>query len=288
MQTLKFADCNREFQDAKIVILGVPFDATSSFRAGSRHAPNAVREASWNFESYIQELDVDLAALPVCDLGNLEEFGKAESMLKALEFEVCKIIEKNKFPILLGGEHTLTIGVVKALKKQYKEFSVMILDAHLDFRNEYLGVKNSHACVTRRISEEIGCENVYSFGVRSLSKEEKVSSEKLKLKYFTVSELREKKISNIIKNLNLKEKIYLSLDFDVIDPSFAPGVSNPEPLGLNLNEILNCIKLLSSKLVGFDIVEVCPSYDNSGITSILAAKTIQYLVASVWRVSKIE
>ena len=271
MNSLKFADANSSFNDAKFVIFGVPFDSTSSFRSGSRFAPNRIREASYNFETYLMEQDVDLIDIPFHDAGNLDEYGNVDEMTGAVEDAVKKILPK--FPILIGGEHSLTIGAVKTLKN----VSVVFIDAHLDFREEYLGIKNSHACVSRRVSEIVGIENVFSIGVRSFSREEKNDAEKLGLKYVSSFDVKEKGIENIIRNLNLKKKIYLSLDMDGVDPAFAPGVGNPEPFGLRPMDVVKCIKILSDRLVGFDIVEVCPPHDN-GNTSLLAARIIRDLI----------
>jgi len=271
MNSLKFADANSSFNDAKFVIFGVPFDSTSSFRSGSRFAPNRIREASYNFETYLMEQDVDLIDIPFHDAGNLDEYGNVDEMTGAVEDAVKKILPK--FPILIGGEHSLTIGAVKTLKN----VSVVFIDAHLDFREEYLGIKNSHACVSRRVSEIVGIENVFSIGVRSFSREEKNDAEKLGLKYVSSFDVKEKGIENIIRNLNLKKKIYLSLDMDGVDPAFAPGVGNPEPFGLTPNDVVKCIKILSDRLVGFDVAEVCPPYDN-GNTSLLGARIIRDLI----------
>ena len=271
MNSLKFADANSSFNDAKFVIFGVPFDSTSSFRSGSRFAPNRIREASYNFETYLMEHDIDLTDVPFHDAGNLDEYGNVDEMTGAVEDAVKKILPK--FPILIGGEHSLTIGAVKTLKN----VSVVFIDAHLDFRDEYLGIKNSHACVSRRISEIVGIENVFSIGVRSFSREEKNDAEKLGLKYVSSFDVKEKGIEKSIRNLNLKKKIYLSLDMDSIDPSYAPGVGNPEPFGLTPLDVVKCIKILSDRLVGFDIVEVCPPHDN-GNTSLLAARIIRDLI----------
>lgn len=271
MNSLKFADANSSFNDAKFVILGVPFDATSSFRSGSRFAPNRIREASYNFETYLIEHDIDLTDVPFHDAGNLDEYGNVNEMIDGVEDAVKKIL--SKFPILIGGEHSLTMGAVKT----FRDVSVVFIDAHLDFRNEYLGIKNSHACVSRRVSEIVGVENVFSIGVRSFSREEKNDTEKMGLKYFSSFEVKENGIENIIRNLNLKKKIYLSLDMDGVDPSFAPGVGNPEPFGITPADVVKCIKILSDRLVGFDIVEVCPNYDN-GNTSLLGARIIRDLI----------
>ena len=271
MNSLKFADANSSFNDAKFVIFGVPFDSTSSFRSGSRFAPNRIREASYNFETYLMEQDVDLIDIPFHDAGNLDEYGNVDEMTGAVEDAVKKILPK--FPILIGGEHSLTIGAVKTLKN----VSVVFIDAHLDFREEYLGIKNSHACVSRRVSEIVGIENVFSIGVRSFSRGEKNDAEKLGLKYVSSFDVKEKGIENIIRNLNLKKKIYLSLDMDGVDPAFAPGVGNPEPFGLTPLDVVKCIKILSDRLVGFDVAEVCPPYDN-GNTSLLGARIIRDLI----------
>jgi len=271
MNSLKFADANSSFNDAKFVIFGVPFDSTSSFRSGSRFAPNRIREASYNFETYLMEQDVDLIDIPFHDAGNLDEYGNVDEMTGAVEDAVKKILPK--FPILIGGEHSLTIGAVKTLKN----VSVVFIDAHLDFREEYLGIKNSHACVSRRVSEIVGIENVFSIGVRSFSREEKNDAEKLGLKYVSSFDVKEKGIEKSIRNLNLKKKIYLSLDMDGIDPAFAPGVGNPEPFGLTPLDVVKCIKILSDRLVGFDVAEVCPPYDN-GNTSLLGARIIRDLI----------
>ncbi|PJB21092.1 MAG: agmatinase [Euryarchaeota archaeon CG_4_9_14_3_um_filter_38_12] len=271
MNSLKFADANSSFNDAKFVIFGVPFDSTSSFRSGSRFAPNRIREASYNFETYLMEQDVDLIDIPFHDAGNLDEYGNVDEMTGAVEDAVKKILPK--FPILIGGEHSLTIGAVKTLKN----VSVVFIDAHLDFREEYLGIKNSHACVSRRVSEIVGIENVFSIGVRSFSREEKNDAEKLGLKYVSSFDVKEKGIEKSIRNLNLKKKIYLSLDMDGVDPAFAPGVGNPEPFGLTPLDVVKCIKILSDRLVGFDVAEVCPPYDN-GNTSLLGARIIRDLI----------
>ena len=271
MNFLKFADANSSFNDAEFIILGVPFDLTSSFRSGSRFAPNRIREASYNFETYLMEHDIDLIDIPFHDAGNIDECGNVDEMINGAEEVVKKILPK--FPVLIGGEHSLTTGAVKP----FRDISVVFIDAHLDFRNEYLGIKNSHACVSKRVSEIVGVENVFSIGVRSFSCEEKKDSEELGLKYFSSFDVKEKGIENIIRNLNLKEKVYLSLDMDGVDPGFAPGVGNPEPFGLTPIDVVKCIKILSDRLVGFDVAEVCPPYDN-GNTSLLAARIIRDLI----------
>ena len=280
---LHFADAGSEFEDAEFVILGVPFDATSSFRSGSRLAPNAIREASYNFETYIKEFDVDLESVPIFDAGNMEEYGTVDEMVEDVTREVKKILEKGAIPVVLGGEHSVSPGVVKAYKDMGKDIGVMVIDAHLDFRDDYLGVRNSHACATRRMAEIVGVENVAVIGVRSMCKEEREDAKRMGLLYFTDEDLQERKFPEIVSEALAhlgKERIYLTIDADGLDPSIAPGVGNPEPFGLTGWHLRTLLKMLPGSMCGFDFVEVCPPVDN-GNTSALAAKVIRQLMAGL-------
>ncbi len=282
MPGLVFADANSTLEESDFAIFGVPFDKTSSFRAGSAEAPDAIREASQNFETYKFEHGEDIESVKFCDLGNLEDFGNVDSMVKGVKQFAGGIVKENKFPIALGGEHSLTAGVVSA----FENIGVISLDAHLDFREEYEGEKNSHACSTRRISDVVGTARVVPVGVRSMSKEESVDAERLGLKFISSYEFhREAKMKDAIdKALEWigMEWIYLTLDIDVIDPAFAPGISNPEPFGLDPLEVKRCINYLAPRLVGFDICEVSPPFDN-GNTSALAARLVREVIMAVWK-----
>lgn len=273
---LQFEPSKFSFDDAKFVIIGIPFDRTSSFRSGSKFAPNAIREASYNFENYLFEHDMDFSNIPFCDIGNLEELGGSKEMLESVE-EVMKIlIEKNKFPVIIGGEHFMTPSVVNC----YENVGVIILDAHLDFRDSYLGNKYSHACVTRRVYEIVGKKNLVILGVRSMSSEEKNDAKEMGLKYFSSFDIKEigvEETLNKVLNFVQSNNIYLSLDVDVVDPSFAPGVGNPEPFGLTPLDIKKCINILAKKLVGFEVSEVSPYFDN-GNTSALTARFIREVI----------
>lgn len=273
---LRFQPSNCSFEDANFIIVGVPFDNSSSFRSGSKHAPNAIREASFNFENYLFEHDLDLSEIPICDIGNLDEFGDSKEMLECIKEVVKIILEQNKFPVILGGEHFMTSTVVSC----FYDVSVIILDAHLDFRDSYMGNKYSHACGTRRVFDNIGKENISIIGVRSMSTEEKIDSEKYDLKYFSSFEVKEigiEKVMNKVLESIKNKKIYLSLDMDVIDPAYAPAVGNPEPFGLSPFDVKKCINLIGKRLVGFEITEVSPIYDN-GNTSSLTARFIREVI----------
>jgi agmatinase len=282
MPELLFADANSTLEEARFAIFGVPFDKTSSFRSGSAQAPDKIREASHNFETFMFEHGEDIESINFCDLGNLEEYDSTDRMIPGVEEFTNGIVEKGKIPIVLGGEHSLTSGVVKC----FKDVGVIVLDAHLDFRDEYEGDRNSHACTVRRISDIVGVDNVVPIGVRSFSKEEKLDAEELGLRFvsgyeFIKGTTMQEAVDRALEWID-KERVYLSLDVDVIDPAFAPGISNPEPFGLEPIEIKRCINYLADRLVGFDIVEVCPPFDN-GNTSALAARLVREVTMAVWK-----
>lgn len=273
-----FAECTSSFEEADIVILGVPFDRTSSFRVGSKFAPNKIREESYNFEDYLFDYDLSISECNVHDMGNMEEYGNEDDMAEDLTCQLSLILKENKFPVIIGGEHSITPPVIKAFKAQRKAsgLGVIAIDAHLDFRDSYLNSRRSHACTARRIGEILGVENIIPIGVRSLCREEKEDAEKLGLNYFTAFEVHKYSIEKVMRRcfrLLDAEKIYLSLDIDGIDPAYAPGTGTPEPYGLSPLHVRKVIHGIREKIVGFDVVEVCPPYDN-GNTSALAARFI--------------
>jgi agmatinase len=273
-----FADANASLEEADFVILGVPFDRTASFRSGSRFAPNAIREASYNFETFLFEHSVDLLEVPFCDMGNLEEFGTVDEMVTGMSMEVDSLLSMGKFPIIIGGEHSVTIPAVKG----HEDIGVISIDAHLDFRQEYLGGRNSHACVTRRIADEVGRDNIVVLGVRSMSREESEGDLPEFIDAFAIREMGMENAVRMALEMIDKERLYLTIDIDGIDPSYAPGTGTPEPFGLSDHDVKVCIDLVSPHLVGFDVVEVCPPYDN-GNTAALAARLIRETIGSVWK-----
>ncbi|MDD1769376.1 MAG: agmatinase [Methanomassiliicoccales archaeon] len=273
-----FADANASFDGAKFIICGVPFDRTTSYRAGARMAPNAIRQASYNFETYLFEHDVDLSDVPINDMGNVEECGSPEEMVDIVGGIVKNIVNAGKFPVFMGGEHTTTIPVVGA----FDDIGVISIDAHLDYRESYLGMKYSHACVTRRIAEHLGRENVLVFGVRSISAEEKGDDMPEYVDSFTIREVGvEDSFKRALATMHRK-RIFLTLDVDGIDPAFAPATGTPEPFGLTPLEVKKCIGILGERLVGFDVTEVCPPYDE-GNTAALAARMMREVIAVAWK-----
>ena len=276
-----FADAESSYNEARFVYYGYPFDGTACFRKGSSEAPDAIRKNSYNFETYLLELGIDLSDILANDWGNLDITEDQDKNEKLLEDLVLKIVNEGKFPIGLGGEHSLTPAAVKAAHTKYPNLAVVILDAHLDFRNEYEGNTKSHATVTKRVSEIVGVDNVRPIGIRSVSQSEITEARSVGLKFVESgwTELREY-LADVIDDL--EGPVYLSLDMDAIDPAFAPGVGTPEPFGMTPYEVIQTINFFADRIVGFDCVEVCPPHDN-GNTSALAARITRHLVGAVWQ-----
>ncbi|MDE0741406.1 MAG: agmatinase [Candidatus Poseidoniia archaeon] len=276
-----FADAESSYNEARFVYYGYPFDGTACFRKGSSEAPDAIRKNSYNFETYLLELGIDLSDVLANDWGNLEITKDQDKNEKLLEDLVLKIVNEGKFPIGLGGEHSLTPAAVKAAHTKYPNLAVVILDAHLDFRNEYEGNTKSHATVTKRVSEIVGVDNVRPIGIRSVSQSEITEARSVGLKFVESgwTELREY-LADVIDDL--EGPVYLSLDMDAIDPAFAPGVGTPEPFGMTPYEVIQTINFFADRIIGFDCVEVCPPHDN-GNTSALAARLTRHLVGAVWQ-----
>ena len=275
---VSFLNAEHSYDDADIVIFGNTFDHTTCFRPGAREAPNFIRRASYNFEPYMYEHGVDLSQLKINDWGNFDVGVMVDDMIDEARFFLKQAVYDGKFPIVLGGEHSVTIPAVQS----FKDISVITIDAHLDSRDSYLGTRNSHACVTRRCADHVGIENVMALGVRSISKEELEMEEVMPyIDSYTIYEKgiewAVKKALDTVKN----ENVYLSIDIDGIDPAYAPGTGTPEPFGLTPYDVKKTINMVGKRMVGFDVVEVCPPLDN-GNTSGLAARLVTEALA-VWQ-----
>lgn len=281
---LKFADSDYSYEDSKFVIFGVPYDGTTSFRGGARFAPNAIREASINLESFVYDNEFYLKRAKIHDMGNLEEQGLVTDVVDETRFTIEQILDDKKFPIMLGGEHSITIGTAMALKNF--DYSILFIDAHSDFRDSYLGVDFSHACVAKKSFEFLGKDRIASIGVRSVSPEE-YEDPRFKDFYHIPSKFVfengiQKSLEKILEHLK-NRNIYLSIDVDGIDPSFAPGVATPEPFGLSIWDVRYIINKIGDKLIGADIVEISPPFDN-GNTSMLGARLVQEIISSANRI----
>ncbi len=273
MKEASFADADAVFSYSKYVILGIPLDVSGTHRRGTGKTPKAIRQESYNFETFIYDLGIDLDDVPIHDMGDLPIDNPRFDVFDA----VGKIVAAGKVPILMGGEHSITPYAVEV----FSDVSVLVFDAHLDYRDEYEGDKNSHACATRRIDEAISPEKVLPVGVRSISKEEYDDAKIHGLEYITADQVRKIGTKKLIKLIDemMPGKIYVSIDMDGIDPSYAPGVGTPEPYGLDPQVIKDVIRHLAPRIVGMDVVEVCPPYDN-GNTASLAAKLIRDFIGA--------
>jgi agmatinase len=273
-----FADAESSFEEADFVIFGVPYDKTSSFRMGAKKGPKEIRQASWNFETFNLKTGNDLSEVKFHDYGDLDVSNdNPKDMVKKVKDFTSKLLSNNKFPIALGGEHSLTAGIIQAFPK---DIAVLSLDAHMDFRQKYENELFNHACVTRRISDYVGIKNISIVGIRSAEKEEYVNAKNQNLFYIDTFEIKKSGFKNALdktQNYLKNKKVFLTLDIDVLDISYAPGTSTPEPYGLTPWDILDCIEFFSKQLIGFDVVEVCPPYD-TGETALLAAKFVRHII----------
>jgi agmatinase len=277
-----FADADSNYKDSEYVLFGIPYDKTSSFRFGANLAPKKIRESSWNFETFNLKNNVDFKKIKVHDFGNLpvKKDDPKEVIRKVKNFSL-KLLNDNKFPVAIGGDHSITAGIIEAFSD---DIAIISLDAHLDYRDQYENEIYNHACVIKRISEKIKLENIVVLGVRSAEKREFIQAKKDGLFWIDSFNIKNNGIKKSLIDIKKKfkdKKIYLTLDIDVLDPSFASGTSTPEPFGITSFDILHCIEFFSNSLIGFDIMEVCPPFDN-GESAILAAKFIKSVIEETW------
>lgn len=275
-QSHNFIGFDATFEEAQAVLFGVPFDGTTSFKPGARFAPAAMREDSWGLESYSPYCDRDLEELKLFDYGDLElPFGDKKNALRMIKEHVNEIINANKIPIMIGGEHLVSLSPVKALAKKYDDLQIIHFDAHTDLREDYLGESLSHATVLRRIYDIVGDGRINQFCIRSGLKEEFEWAKKhTHLEKFTYNTL-----PSCVRRLKDKP-VYITIDLDVLDPSVFPGTGTPEPGGINFHDMMNIINELGklNNVVGMDVVELSPKYDASGVSTAVACKTLRELV----------
>lgn len=271
----RFFELERNLDEAELVLLGFPYDSTSSFRVGSRFAPQQLRIYSSAIEGYVWEFGVEISETKIADVGDvIVVYGDTEASLNRLK-EVVKALKSMEKKVgIVGGEHTLTLGSVNGCNPK----SLIVFDAHLDLREEYpYGQRLSHATWLRRLLEKHTCD-VVVIGVKASSKEELETARKMNLTYLTFKQVKSdgmKTLDDVLSSLS--DPLYVSVDVDVLDPAYAPGVATPEPLGFTLQELLDCLwRLKDREILGFDVVEVCPLHDN-GSTCISACKILMDL-----------
>lgn len=275
-----FIGCDAEYSDSKIVLFGAPFDSTTSYRPGTRFASSAIRNESFGIETYSPYTDRDLLDISVFDSGDLELcFGNTEFALKDIEDRTAEILNDGKIPFMIGGEHLVTLGAVKAVFKKYPDLHIIHFDAHADLRNDYLGTKLSHASVIRRCHELTGDGKIFQFGIRSGDREEFNWG---KNHVFT-NKFNFENLSDVVKKLEGKP-VYFTLDLDVLDPSIFCGTGTPEADGVSFRELLNAITEVSKlNIVGLDMNELSPIYDQSGASTALACKLLREILLLIYK-----
>ncbi len=275
-----FIGCDCEYEESKIVIFGAPFDGTTSYRPGTRFASSAMRNESFAIETYSPYLDRDLTEIFVFDGGDLElPFGNPSKALDMIEELTGQIADDRKIPCMIGGEHLVTLGTVRALSKRYPDLCILHFDAHADLRDDYMGEKLSHATVMRRCWELVGDGNIFQFGIRSGDRDEFSWG---KDHVFT-NKFDFTGIGQIVKAIADKP-VYLSIDLDVLDPSCFCGTGTPEAGGVSFKELLLAISEASKlNIVGFDMNELSPVYDPSGASTSLACKLLRELLLQIYQ-----
>lgn len=270
-----FIGCVSEYDESKIVIFGAPFDSTTSYRPGTRFASSAMRNESFGIETYSPYQDKDLTDIKVFDGGDLELcFGSPESALNDIENFSSKILGNGKLPCMIGGEHLVTLGAVRAAVKKYPDLHIIHFDAHADLRDDYLGQKFSHACVMRRCHELVGDGKIFQFGIRSGDREEFLWGKN----HVTTNKFDFTGLEKIAEKI-LNKPVYFTLDLDVLDPSCFPGTGTPEAGGVSFTELMSAIKSVSTlNVVGIDINELSPMLDQSGASTALACKLLREIL----------
>jgi len=258
-------------------IFGVPFDSTHSYKPGCRFGPDSIRDAFNNIEFFHPEFGVDLEVEAISDLGNTKHTVVAAEMLQMVENITSELKKQNKQLIILGGEHLITLGSFTCFPK---DTGYVVFDAHYDLRDQYADIKLSHAAYLRRIVEKRGSENIVHVGARAFVKEELVFLKEHNVATVSDKEIRDGNGPKLLKDITSTfDNIYLSIDLDVLDPAFAPGVGNPEAVGISSRELYDLVTTLQNKkIVAADIVELNPTYDN-GATASMAAKMISTIIA---------
>ena len=270
-----FIACDCEYSEAKTVIFGAPFDSTTSYRPGTRFGSRAIRAESYGIETYSPYQDKDLLDCKIFDAGDPElPMGSSDMALAQIEDAAAEILADGKRPFMLGGEHLVTLGAVRAVHKKYNGLYIIQFDAHADLRDDYLGVKNSHACVMRRCHELVGNGHIYQFGIRSGEREEfRFAAEHTKMHMLTLDGITE--AAEELRGKN----VYVTVDMDVLDPSEFPGTGTPEAGGVRFGQLLDALLSLKElNIVGADINELSPPYDPSGISTALACKLLREML----------
>ncbi len=271
-----FLGCDAEYEEAETVLYGAPFDSTTSYRPGPRFGSRSIRTESFGIESYSPYQDKDLTDRKIFDSGDLELcFGDTGMALHEIERRCAEILRDGKRPFLLGGEHLVTLGAVRAAVRKYPELVIVHFDAHADLRQEYLGAELSHACVLRRCWELLGDGRIFQFGIRSGDREEFVWGKD----HVTTRKFNFVGLEECLEQLRGRP-VYFTLDLDVLDPSIFPGTGTPEAGGVTFDQLRAAAQAVCSKadVVACDVNELSPPYDPSGISAMAACKIVREML----------
>lgn len=275
-----FIGCESSYEEAKIVLFGAPFDSTTSFRPGARFGSAAMRHESFGLETYSPYQDKDLTDCAVFDSGDLELcFGSAEAALADIEARAEEILADGKLPLLMGGEHLVTLGSVRAVCKRYPDLHVIHFDAHADLRDDYLGARLSHACVIRRCHDLLGDGRIHQFCIRSGEREEfRFAKAHTDLHPFSFEGLEQ-----VVRELEKSQApVYFTIDLDCLDPAAFPGTGTPEAGGVTFPQLLEAIRLVSrTRVVAADVNELAPMLDSSGVSTAAACKVLRELLLAL-------
>ncbi len=280
-----FIGCDAGYEEAKIVLFGAPFDSTTSFRPGARFGSAAIRHESFGLETYSPYQDEDLSDYKVFDSGDLELcFGDSVRALADITAHTEQILSDEKIPMMLGGEHLVTLGAVRAVLNKYPDLHIIHFDAHADLREDYLGMQLSHACVLRRCHDLVGDGRIHQFCIRSGERSEfEFAKEHTDLNKFDFSGL--KKLAAMLKAGRVP--VYFTIDLDCLDPSLFPGTGTPEAGGVSFKELLDAISVVAEcNVVAADVNELAPMLDTSGASTAVACKVVRELLLAVLKRAK--
>ncbi len=278
-----FIGCEAEYDESDLVLFGAPFDSTTSYRPGARFGSAAIRHESYGIETYSPYQDEDLTDYNVFDSGDLELcFGSAESALADIEKRAAEIAEDNKIPLLIGGEHLVTLGSFRAVRKKYPDVHIVHFDAHADLRDDYLGANLSHACVIRRCHDIIGDKKIHQFCIRSGDRTEfEFAKQHTDMHKFDFDGLK-----STVKAIG-DAPVYFTIDLDCLDPAYFCGTGTPEAGGVSFKKLLGAIETVcKANIVGADINELAPNLDQSGASTALACKITRELILAILKNKK--
>ena len=270
-----FISAKASFEEGKIVILGCPYDGSASFRTGARFGPSAIRKASWGIETYSPYLGRDLDKLSLHDMGDLElPLGEKKASLDLIRKALRQILSGKKFPVLLGGDHLITLPVLEEILPFHPNLHLLQFDAHTDLREDYLGETLSHCTVIKRVIDRLGNGRLFQIGIRSGTEEEFKLARKLRSIVYPDSD----SLRSMVKRIK-NHPVYITIDLDVMDPSLLSGVGTPEPGGFTFQGFISILKELEPlHVIGFDLVELTPDYDPTQISSLTASVILREMI----------